>query len=189
MRMPVMFVGHGSPMIALENNELTKSLRDTGEYVQNAYGKPHAIVVMSAHRYTGGTAVVTDKKPRQIYDMYGFPEELYRLKYDVEGDEELAHRVLQMLGEDAFEDKEWGIDHGVWGPFVHLFPDADIPIVEIGVSSRLSESDIYTLGEKLSPLRDEGICIVGSGNIVHNLRYVDYSVEGGYGDAVFFTKQ
>lgn len=190
---PAVFIGHGSPMLALANTEAEKRLAPSERALNACYedgaatselhvmgekllagGRPKAILAVSAHWYTPGTRVQTSKDPRQVYDMYGFPEELYRVKYPVAGFPELGQRVLDLDGVNAREDNTWGIDHGIWSVLVHMFPKADIPIVELSVDQNLTPAQMYDLGERLSPLRDEGIMVLGSGNVVHNLALTDW---------------
>ena len=141
LRMPVIFSGHGSPMVALEHNDVTEGMAKTGRSVIQTYGKPKAILAISAHWYTDGTFVQSDEKPRQVYDMYGFPKELYEVKYPVSGNAELTDAVLSLLGGTVSVDNSWGIDHGTWTVFVHMFPDADIPVVQLSVNGRSGLSD------------------------------------------------
>ena len=178
-KMPVIFAGHGSPMLALEDTEVTKGLKEIGQEVVLKFGKPKAILAVSAHWDTHGTYVQSTESPRQIYDMYGFPKELYDFKYPVKGCPELSERVLDLLGSQVSVNDQWGIDHGTWTVLCHLFPDADVPVVQLSVDADLSEEDIYSLGQKLAPLREEGYLIFASGNVVHNLHMVDWDNAGG----------
>lgn len=173
--MPVMFVGHGSPMNAVTDNKYIPDWRRLGQMLH-----PRAILCVSAHWYTKGTKVNPAEEPEQIYDMYGFPEELYKVKYPVKGSPEVASRVRDLLDETqaAYSDS-WGIDHGTWSVMRWMFPDADIPIVQLSIDGTQQGAAHYELGRKLAPLRDEGVLIVGSGNIVHNLRRVDWNSDGG----------
>lgn len=173
MKLPILFIGHGSPMIALEDNKLTENFKRVGEYILENYEKPKAILSISAHWFTEETLVQKEENPRQIYDMYGFPEELYEVKYPVKGCPKLGKRVLELL-DDVKVNNEWGIDHGTWTVLTHIFPKADIPVVQLSVNYKLSPEEVFKLGEKLKPLRDEGVLILGSGNVVHNLRSVDW---------------
>lgn len=178
-RMPVIFTGHGSPMLALDDDNITRTLNHVGQEVVRTYGKPKAILMLSAHWFTRGTFVQRTKTPRQIYDMYGFPEALYEVKYPAPGDEALADRVSELIGDDVSVNNDWGIDHGAWTVLVHLFPDADIPVVQLSIDGEAKPADLYAMAEKLAPLRDEGVLIVGSGNVVHNLRRVEWDNPGG----------
>ena len=178
-RMPVIFSGHGSPMLALEHNDITRTLRETGEQLLASQGKPKAILAVSAHWYQGETLVQSTAHPRQIYDMYGFPEELYEVKYNAVGSPALTEEVKNLLGGAVRVDDSWGIDHGTWTVLVHMFPKADIPVVQLSVNGRLTPAKCADLGRKLAPLREEGYLILGSGNVVHNLRMVDWDNEDG----------
>lgn len=178
-RMPVIFSGHGSPMLALEDNEMTRNLRAVGEDVIEKYGKPKAILAISAHWYTEGTFIQSAVEPRQIYDMYGFPQELYELKYSVKGNKALTEAVQKLLGDSVSVNDHWGIDHGTWTVLVHMFPKADIPVVQLSVNGKLSPKESYALGKKLHALREEGYLIFGSGNVVHNLMRVEWDDQGG----------
>lgn len=186
-RMPVIFSGHGDPQIALRDDELTRGMRKVGDKLLAEYGKPKAILAVSGHWYTRGTFVQKTPEPKQIYDMYGFPQALYEVKYPVKGCEELSDRVLDLLGDDAAVNNDWGIDHGTWTVLVHMFPAADIPVVQLSVNGLLSPEQHYELGRKLAPLRDAGYLIFGSGNIVHNLRLVDWDDPNGTAETVAFN--
>ena len=160
-------------MLALRDNELTRSLRQLGDQVIKEFGRPKAILMVSAHWFTRGTLIQSAREPRQVYDMYGFPEELYQVTYPVEGYADLTNRVLELLGDDVKVDDDWGIDHGTWTVLVHMFPDADIPVVQLSVDG-LSDPEVhYQLGKRLASLRKEGYLIMASGNVVHNLRQVE----------------
>lgn len=178
-RMPVIFSGHGSPMIALEHNDITEGMRKVGEKVISGYGKPKAILAVSAHWYTRGSWIQTAPVPKQVYDMYGFPKELYEVKYPVKGYLPLTKRVEELLGNTVKEDDSWGIDHGTWTVLIHMFPKADIPVVQLSVDGLAKPSENFEIGKKLSALRDEGYLVFGSGNVVHNLRRVEWDNEGG----------
>lgn len=178
-RMPVIFSGHGDPMIALRNDEVTRSMAQIGKSVTEQFGKPKAILAISAHWYTPGTYVQSAVEPKQIYDMYGFPDELYQVKYPVKGCAELTGRVLELLGDEVSVNDEWGVDHGTWTVLTHMFPQADIPVVQLSVNGRLDKRQCYVIGKRLAPLRDEGYLIFGSGNVVHNLRRVEWDNPNG----------
>lgn len=186
--MPVVFSGHGDPMIALAHNDLTAEMNRLREKIIEDFGKPRAILAISGHWIARGTLVQRTENPRQIYDMYGFPKELYEVKYPVAGDLELSDRVLSLLGSEAAVDNSWGIDHGSWTVLVHMFPGADIPVVQLSVNSTLESQQHYAIGKKLSPLRDEGYLILGSGNVVHNLRKVNWDNPGGTKETVDFNQ-
>ena len=163
-KMPAVFVGHGSPMIALDHNELTETYRRLGERILAEFGKPKAILMISAHWYTRGTLVQSAAKPRQVYDMYGFPKELYELKYEPAGCADLTRAVTDLLGEGVEVDDSWGIDHGTWSILVHIFPQADIPVVQLSINGLIDARQSYELGQKLASLREKGYLIMGSGS-------------------------
>lgn len=166
-RMPVLFLGHGSPMNAIENNEFSRAWIALGKTLPS----PKAILCISAHWETEGTQVTAMAKPRTIYDFYGFPPELYAMKYTVPGSPEFARHVRDLVGEDRISpDLTWGLDHGTWSVLSRLFPKADVPVIQLSLDTIKSAQEHYDLGRQLQPLRDEKILIVGSGNIVHNLR-------------------
>ncbi len=171
--MPVLFVGHGSPMNAIEENDLTRQWQKIGVEIP----RPRAILVISAHWFVPGVYVNDQENPRQLYDMYGFPKALYELVYPVQGSPVLAARTMQLC--DATVQNNWGIDHGTWSVLVHLFPNADIPVVQLSVDQTATPQELFELGQKLAVLRDENILILGSGNVVHNLRLVNFSMAGG----------
>ena len=182
MKMPVIFVGHGSPMNAIEDNEFTKEWERIGQKLP----KPKAILAISAHWYTDGTKTSDIEVPNQIYDMYGFPKALYELKYPVKGSKELADEVMRLVGSDVTIDNKWGIDHGTWSVLCRMFPEADIPVVQLSVDYRAPAKMHYQIGKALKSLREEGILILASGNIVHNLGLVNWNMEGGYPEAQAF---
>ncbi|MBJ6749235.1 4,5-DOPA-extradiol-dioxygenase [Geomonas anaerohicana] len=165
-RMPALFLGHGNPMNALASNDYTQGWRSLGRNIP----RPEAIVCVSAHWYRPGTAVTVNESPRTIHDFGGFPPELYQMQYPAPGAPELARQLQRMLAPMAVQgDDSWGLDHGTWAVLCHLFPDADIPVLQLSIDETQPAQFHYDLGEKLTPLREEGILIVGSGNLVHNL--------------------
>ncbi len=165
-RMPVIFFGHGSPMNTLASNRYTDAWRKLGASVPT----PKAILAISAHWVTRGTAVTAMAKPRTIHDFGGFPQALYDIQYPAPGDPALAARVRELLAPlDVQLDQNWGLDHGTWSVLAHAFPDASIPVVQLSMDGTKPARFHYDLGKRLAPLRGEGVLIVGSGNVVHNL--------------------
>ena len=187
-KMPAVFVGHGDPMIALKINEMTETLKKVGKDIIEKYGEPKAILCISAHWYTKDTFIQSTEIPNQIYDMFGFPNELYEVKYLVKGSEELTKEVEKILGNTLKINNDWGIDHGTWTVFVHMFPEAKIPVVQLSVNANLNAEKTYKLGEKLAKLREKGYLIVGSGNIVHNLRKIEWDNPKGSREADKFDR-
>ncbi len=173
--MPTIFFGHGDPMNALADNGYTRAWRAIGSSVRG----PKAILCISAHWYVPETAVTAMIEPRTIHDFGGFPRELFEVQYPAPGSPELAKRVSELLGEDVRLDKEhWGLDHGTWSVLVHVFPRADVPVVQLSINENEPAAFHYELGTKLSRLRDEDILIVASGNIVHNLHTYAWGKHG-----------
>ncbi|KAA8999273.1 4,5-DOPA dioxygenase extradiol [Affinibrenneria salicis] len=174
-RMPALFLGHGSPMNVLEDNQYTQAWRQLGDTLP----RPRAILAVSAHWYTRGTAVTAMDKPRTIHDFGGFPQALFDTQYPAPGSPELAARVQALLAPvPVIADRsEWGLDHGSWGVLIKMYPQADIPVVQLSVDGTQPAEYHYRLGQKLAALRDEGVMIVASGNVVHNLRMVKW--DGG----------
>lgn len=176
-KMPLLFVGHGSPMNAIEDNEFTRGWKALGKRI----GKPRAILAVSAHWYTKGLFVSDAAENTQVFDMYGFPEALYEVNYAPKGNTELAHHVLDLLPEDAKANRDWGIDHGVWSVLSRMVPDESIPVVMMSIDSQRSAEEQYALGQALRPLRKEGVLILGSGNVVHHLGLLNWERPGtGY---------
>lgn len=174
MPTPVFFIGHGTPMNAVLDNPFTRSLKTMGEALKE---KPNAILCISAHWLSEGSYVNSTLRPETIYDFYGFPEELYHIRYPAPGSPTYAQEVIKMIPEVA-EDQGRGLDHGTWTVLKHLFPRAEIPVFQLSIDYDQSMQYHYDLGQKLKPLRKKGVLILGSGNIVHNLRLV-YSREDG----------
>lgn len=162
--MPVLFVGHGSPMNAVENNEFTRSWEDISQKIP----RPVAILAISAHYEREDTSVTSNEILKTIHDFYGFPRQLYDQKYDCPGSKELVLKIKDLIESVNFDSK-WGVDHGVWCVLSKMYPNAGIPLVELSINRKLSMQQHYELGKKLYKLREEGIFIFCTGNIVHNL--------------------
>jgi 4,5-DOPA dioxygenase extradiol len=166
MRMPVLFVGHGSPMNALEDNAFTRGWQDAARRIR----KPEAIVCVSAHWETRGVCVGASDRPETIHDFYGFPQALFNVRYPAPGDPALARHVAQLIQSTKVHlDPGRGLDHGAWSVLRIMYPDADVPVVQLSLDSAQPGAHHYRLAQELSPLRDEGVLVMGSGDIVHNL--------------------
>jgi 4,5-DOPA dioxygenase extradiol len=164
--LPALFVGHGNPMNALRDNAYTAAWRQIGKSLP----KPKAILSVSAHWYVPFTGVTANDAPRTIHDFGGFPKELFQIQYPAPGSPELARRVQKLLGSmEVKPDESWGFDHGTWSVLCHIYPDADIPVIQLSIDETKAGVFHHEIGKKLSVLRDEGILILGSGNLVHNL--------------------
>jgi 4,5-DOPA dioxygenase extradiol len=163
MRMPALFLGHGSPMNAIEDNEFHRGWRALGQRLP----RPRAVLCVSAHWETRGVYAGATASPETIHDFYGFPQALFDVQYRAPGDPALARRAAQLAG--AQQDPDRGLDHGAWGVLIAMYPDASVPVVQLSLDTTQPGAFHYALAKKLGPLRDEGILIVGSGNIVHNL--------------------
>ncbi|MFZ2635143.1 MAG: 4,5-DOPA dioxygenase extradiol [Rectinemataceae bacterium] len=176
-RMPAIFIGHGSPMNAISHNAYTESLAAQA----SAMPRPAAVLVVSAHWMTPGTRVTAAPAPRQIYDFSGFPDELYRVQYAPPGDPAVAARAVGLLSaaglHEPAADPSRGIDHAAWAVLIHMYPDASVPVLELSLDYRNHPKDFFALGAALAPLREEGILILGSGNIVHNLSAFEFDTD------------
>jgi 4,5-DOPA dioxygenase extradiol len=165
--MPVLFVGHGSPENVINENRWTKSLKETSK----KFRKPDAVVIISAHWLTQTLKITANPRPELIYDFFGFPQPLYTVKYPCEGNPEISDKIASLLGDFQPQlDKTRGFDHGVWTVLYQLYPQGDVPIVQLSLSSKLGYAQYLELGQKLSALREHNILLIGSGNVVHNLR-------------------
>lgn len=172
MKQPVLFLAHGSPMNALYNNSFTNSLKNLG----NILNSPKTILMISAHWISRGkTFIHNTENPPIIYDFGGFPKDLYEVKYPVHGSIELAQQVIENIQYTNIEGtREWGIDHGAWSVLKHMFPKANIPVVQLSIDFSQPPQFHFELGESLSFLREQNVLIIGSGNLIHNLRTVDF---------------
>jgi 4,5-DOPA dioxygenase extradiol len=173
-KQPALFISHGSPMLAIEDSETSRFLTGLGHSLSQPESKPKAILVFSAHLDSGNDVIITaGKQPDLIYDFYGFPQPLYELTYPAPGCPELAEKVASRLRAEGMHvqlDKLLGWDHGVWMPLYLMFPAADIPVVQVSVNSGMGAERNHTLGRLVASLREEGVLIIGSGGISHNLR-------------------
>ena len=168
-QMPVLFLGHGSPMNAIEENEFVTGFRETGKSIP----KPHAILCVSAHWETSGTFVTAMEKPKTIHDFGGFPKELFEVQYPAPGSPQLAKEAQELVKKTELRlDDKWGLDHGAWSVIKHLYPNADVPVIQMSLDYNQAPQYHYELAQELKALRKKGVLIIGSGNMVHNLRMV-----------------
>ena len=175
MRMPVLFMGHGSPMYAIEPNEHTKAWEKIG----NQLPTPKAILMISAHWFTRGIWLTAMESPKTIHDFGGFPNALFQIEYPAPGSPELALKVQQLITPHypnvTLEESEWGLDHGSWSILKYMFPTANIPVIQMSIDATLSNQDHFSIGQMLQGLRNEEILIISSGNVVHNLRLISWN--------------
>ncbi|MDY0985816.1 4,5-DOPA dioxygenase extradiol [Flavobacterium sp. CFBP9031] len=170
-KMPVLFLGHGSPMNAIEENQFVAGFRNLAKTLP----QPNAILCVSAHWFTKGTKVTAMEMPRTIHDFGGFPQALFDVQYPAKGSPELAVETQKILDPILVElDEHWGLDHGAWSVIKHLYPNADVPVIQLSIDYTQSGQYHFELAQKLKALRYKGVLIIGSGNIVHNLRMVDF---------------
>lgn len=168
--MPALFIGHGSPLLITQDNPFTPEW----ENIAKKISKPKAIVVISAHWIRDEREITSNEKQKQIFDFYGFPDELYRVKYETVGSPELAEQIQNILGEAKLA-KCWGLDHGAWCVLSKMYPSQDIPVIQISLRRNDTVADLIELGKKLKVLRSKGVLVLGSGNIVHNLRLINFN--------------
>lgn len=184
-KMPVLFIGHGSPMNAIEENEFVQGFRNASKQLP----KPNAILCISAHWFTQGTFITSGENQKTIHDFYGFPKDLFEVQYPAKGSPDLAHETRDLLiPEIAIETEDWGLDHGAWSVLRHMYPEAEIPVIQMSIDYTKPPEYHFELAKKLNKLREKGVLILGSGNIVHNLRMIDWqninTVDAGWDWAI-----
>ena len=174
-KMPVLFIGHGSPMNAIEDNDFTKSLTQ----LRKRLPKPKAVLCISAHWLTEGTWITHMEHPKTIHDFHGFPKALFDVRYPAPGSPAIAESVRASISspEINLDDEQWGLDHGTWSVLRHLYPEADVPVLQLSINFGKPGPFHFEMGEKIRYLREQGVLIVGSGNIVHNLRKISWETD------------
>lgn len=186
-RMPILFCAHGSPMNAIANNDYTNALSN----LKKNLPAPKAILMISAHWMTEGTLITAMPRPKTIHDFYGFPKELFDVQYNAPGNPELANAIINKISFPTInaDTSEWGLDHGTWSVLKHIYPEANIPVIQLSLDMTKPNQFHFDLGSKLKYLREEGVLIIASGNIVHNLRRVDWNENAAPHDfAVLFDR-
>ncbi len=184
-KMPVLFVGHGNPMNVMEDNEFSRAWDAAGK----ALPRPKAVICISAHWVTRGTMITAMDKPRTIYDFYGFPPEMYEIRYDAPGAPDLAEQVRRIIkNTEVKPDLNWGLDHGTWTVLKRMFPQADVPVIQMSLDANIEAQKHYEISRQLKELREEGVLIIGSGNIVHNLRMARFD-DSAFNWAVEFDQR
>ncbi len=188
--MPVYFIGHGSPMNAIQNTEFSRAWSE----LRIHHPKPKAILCISAHWLTRGSFITSNPMPPTIHDFGGFPKELFEVQYPAPGDPKLASEIVDYLGQDSVTlDDSWGLDHGSWSILRHIYPNADVPILQFSIKNTIDGKFHFEMGQKLKYLREKDVLIIGSGNLIHNLGLVDWSKvnnpEYGYDWAIRFNEQ
>ena len=175
IRQPVLFLGHGSPMNAIEDNRWSRAFIALGK----ALPAPRAVLAISAHWFIDDTALTGNDAPKTIHDFGGFPRALYEVEYPAPGDAKLAANIASLLGPDATLRNDWGVDHGTWSVLRHLRPEADLPVIQLSIDANKSPAEHLAIGKELRALRDEGVLIAGSGNLTHNLRHAITAMRSG----------